>query len=208
MLEHITLHPFVIHCHRLLLSFIRIPTTVWFLQNRALTLPKLEALSQGKNRKLDDGTEFFDPYEKGTRLSTLPSVPMPKSTSPQWTKAESKRAWKSVFHTSLARTDPAHDEDDHPYRVTIDSLQSSGYNTPNRHSHAGLGSGGAARWQEGQNGSGALTPGERKIVAREGYKALGGRKSRAKRKMGGEYGARDKTGVAGLEDDTRFTCPW
>jgi hypothetical protein len=158
-------------------------------------------------RTLDDGTEFFDPYDKGGRLSSLPAVPMPKSTAPQWTKAESKRAWKSVFHTTLARTDPTREEDDHPYRVTIDSLQSSGYSTPARHAHAGLGSGVASRWAD-NGGSGSITPSERKLAAREGYKAMGGRKSRAKRKMGGEYGARDKTGAADLEDDPRFTCPW
>ena len=189
--------------------FLSLHPAVWFLQNRALTLPKLESLGQGKMRTLDDGTEFFDPYEKGTRLSSLPSVPMPKSTTPQWTKAESKRAWKAVFHTTLARSDPSHDDDDHPYRVTIDSLQSSGYNTPTRHTHAhaGMGSGGASRWSD-NNGSGTLTPSERKIAAREGYKSLGGRKSRTKRKMGGEFGARDKTGAGDLEDDPRYTCPW
>lgn len=182
-------------------------TPVWFLQNRALTLPMLAALPQGKARTLDDGSEFFDPYDKTPRLSALPAVPVPKSNAPQWTKAESKRAWKSVFHTTLARTDPSHDEDDHPYRVTIDSLQSSGYSTPARHSHAGTGAGNASRWAE-TAGTGSLTPTERKLAAREGYKALGGRKSRAKRKMGGEYGQRDKTGAGGLEDDPRFSCPW
>lgn len=52
-----------------------------------------------------------------------------------------------------------------------------------------------------------MTPTERKVAAREGYKALGGRKSRAKRRMGGEFGARDRAG-GGDEDDPRYTAPW
>lgn len=187
-------------------------STVWFLQNRALTLPSLSNMLQGKNRKVDDGPEFFDPYDKTPRLSALPAVPVPASTAPQWSKAESKRAWKSVFHTTLARSDPSRteDDDDHPYRVKIDSLQSSGYSTPSRHQHAGLGSGNAQRWNDGPTGaSGSLTPSERKLAAREGYKAMGGRKARTKRKMGGEFGARDKGGASQIDgEDQRFTCPF
>lgn len=178
--------------------------SVWFLQNRALVLPSLSGIATGKTRKLDDGTEFFDPYDKTPRLSSLPAVPVPSSTQPQWSKAESKRAWKSVFHSTLARSDPNKDDTD-PLRVDIYSLHSSGYNTPsNRHSHAGMGSGNASRWAETGN-QGSLTPTERKLAAREGYKALGGRKARSKRKMGGEMGMRDKTGVV---DDGRFDAPW
>ncbi|TXT06126.1 hypothetical protein VHUM_03599 [Vanrija humicola] len=177
---------------------------VWFLQNRALVLPSLSGIATGKTRKLDDGTEFFDPYDKTPRLSSLPAVPVPNSTQPQWSKAESKRAWKSVFHSTLARSDPNKDDTD-PLRVDIYSLHSSGYNTPsNRHSHAGMGSGNASRWADAGN-QGSLTPTERKLAAREGYKALGGRKARNKRKMGGEMGMRDKTGVV---DDGRFDAPW
>jgi hypothetical protein len=51
-----------------------------------------------------------------------------------------------------------------------------------------------------------MTPTERKAAARENYKALGGRKSRMKRKMGGELGARDKGGV--VVDDGRFDAPF
>lgn len=92
-------------------------------------------------------------------------------------------------------------------RVDIDSLHTSGAATPNdgRHSYSGLGSGGAGKWA--REGEGALTPTERKVAAREGYKALGGRKSRQKRKMGGEMGMKDKAGGAGV-DDGRFDAPW
>lgn len=184
--------------------------TVWFLQNRALALPSLPGMAGGKNRLTDDGTtEFFDPYDKTTRLDALPAVPLPASTAPQWSKAESKRAWKSVFHTTLARSDPSREgeEDDHPYRVTIDSLQSSGYSTPSRHSHAGLGSGNAARWNEAPGAAGSLTPTERKVAARESYKSMGGRKARTKRKMGGEMGARDKGGASTMYE-AELSCPW
>ena len=70
--------------------------------------------------------------------------------------------------------------------------------------HAGQGSGGASRWAEQSNGA-SMSASERKLAAREGYKAMGGRKSRAKRKMGGEMGARDKGGAL---DDGRFEAPW
>ncbi|BEI82487.1 hypothetical protein CcaverHIS002_0303550 [Cutaneotrichosporon cavernicola] len=176
---------------------------IWFLQNRSLQLPALPSAMGGKTRKLDDGTEFFDPYDKGTKLSSLPPVAVPTSNQPQWSKAESKRAWKSVFHTTLARKD-ADSEEDHPYHVDIDSLHTSGYTTPVRHSHAGMGSGAAARWSD-NSGTGGMTPTERKVAAREGYKALGGRKSRTKRRMGGT-GARKGPDIE--DDDPRFTAPW
>jgi len=66
-----------------------------------------------------------------------------------------------------------------------------------------MGSGGAAKWAN--EGTGVITPTERKVAAREGYKALGGRKSRMKRKMGGEMGMKDKGAVV---DDGRFDAPW
>lgn len=173
---------------------------MWFLQNRALHLPQLK--QEGKMRTLDDGTEFFDPYDKGPKLSALAPVPLPKSAAPQWSKAESKKAWKQQFKKTLYKTD----DDDHPQRVDVSAL-SSGYSTPSgRHGYAGLGSGNASRW--GGTESGTLTPSERKLAARDEYKALGGRKSRRKRKMGGELGARDKGGAAAIVDDGRFDCPW
>lgn len=182
-------------------------TLVWFLQTRALQLPSLTPSKpkSGPNRTLDDGTEFFDPYDKTLGLAGLAPVPVPASTTPQWSKAESKRAWKSVFHTTLARDDKD-DEEDHPYHVDIASLHSSGYNTPSRHSHAGTGSGhaGSGRWGDG---TGSMTPTERKVAAREGYKALGGRKSRGKRRMGGEFGAKNRAGGVD-DDDPRYTAPW
>ncbi|EJT47746.1 hypothetical protein A1Q2_04152 [Trichosporon asahii var. asahii CBS 8904] len=171
--------------------------------NRALHLPQLKA-QEGKMRTLDDGTEFFDPYDKGPKLSTLAPVPLPKSAAPQWSKAESKKAWKAQFKHTLYKGD---DDDDHPNRVDVSAL-SSGYSTPGggRHAYSGLGSGNASRWGPGESGS--MTPSERKLAAREEYKALGGRKSRRKRKMAGELGARDKGGAAAIVDDGRFDCPW
>ena len=50
-----------------------------------------------------------------------------------------------------------------------------------------------------------MTPTERKMAAREGYKALAGRKARRKRKMAGELGVRDKGGAL---DDGKFEAPW
>jgi hypothetical protein len=172
-----------------------------------LTLPTLAGLpgAGGKTRKLDDETEFFDPYDKSPRLATLPTPPMPTSATPQWSKMESKKAWKAVFRATLKRSDPnAPEEIDH-LRVDIDSLHSSGASTPGgRHLYAGLGSGGASKW-EGGGDAGSMTPTERKLAAREVYKALGGRKARGKRRMAGELGTRDKGGAV---DDGRFDAPW
>jgi hypothetical protein len=183
-------------------------SSVWFLQNRALVLPQLAMPSNGgagKTRRVDSDTpEFFDPYDKTPRLSSLPQPFLPTSATPQWSKAESKKAWRSTFHGTLKRSDPSAEPEDDPLRVDISSLQSSGTSTPNRHAHAGLGAGSAARWAaEGHGEVGSNS--ERKLAAREGYKALGGRKSRAKRKMGGELGSKDKGGAV---DDGRFDAPW
>lgn len=151
-----------------------------------------------------DTPEFFDPYDKTPRLSALPPPPLPTSAVPQWSKAESKRAWKSTFHTTLKRSDPTAEPVDDPLRVDISSLHSSGTSTPGRHVHAGMGAGAAARWANEQT-TGIVSSTERKLAAREGYKAMGGRKSRAKRKMGGDLGSRDKGGAV---DDGRFDAPW
>jgi len=181
---------------------------VWFLQNRALVLPRISGLggANGKVRKTGDDTpDFFDPYDKSPRIASLPLPPIPSNTAPQWSKAESKKAWKSTFRTTLKRSDPNAEPEVDPLRVDVDSLASSGTHTPSgRHSYAGMGSGGAAKWNV--EGEGVMTPSERKIAARENYKALGGRKSRMKRKMGGEMGARDKGGV--VVDDGRFDAPF
>ncbi|ORX34743.1 hypothetical protein BD324DRAFT_582961 [Kockovaella imperatae] len=180
---------------------------VWFLQNRALTLPSLNSIS-GPGGKLkqavDDTPEYFDPYDKTPRLAALPKPPLPQSNTPQWTKNESKKVWKTAFHLTLKRSDPNAELEDDPLHVDISSLHTSGTNTPSRHSHAGQGSGGAAKWVS-MASNGPMSPSERKLAARENYKALGGRKSRAKRKMGGEMGARDKGGAV---DDGRFDAPW
>lgn len=184
--------------------------TVWFLQNRALSLPitmSIDGIS-GKVRKTGSDTpEFFDPYDKTPRLSALPQPPIPTSATPQWSKAESKRVWKSTFRTTLKRSDPNAEEEIDPLRVDISSLHTSGISTPigggGGHTYAGAGSGGAAKWSvvEGEG----MTATERKIAARENYRSMGGRKARNKRGMGGELGGRDKGGAI---DDGRFDAPW
>lgn len=181
---------------------------VWYLQNRSLLLPHL--ITSGPEGKIvrrgDDTPDFFDPYDKSPRLASLPVPALPPSAEPVWTKLESRKSWKTLFRGTLKRSDPRQDEEeDHPYHVNVESLHTSGTSTPNGrgHSYAGMGSGHAARWvaEEGT----AMTPTERKIAAREGYKGLGGRKSKAKRKVGMEIG-RDKGG--GEPDDGRFDAPW
>ncbi|WVR03553.1 hypothetical protein IAU60_000545 [Kwoniella sp. DSM 27419] len=179
---------------------------VWFLQNRALVLPKilLPEEAGGKTRKVDPETEFFDPYDKTPRLSALPTPPMPTSAQPQWTKMESKKDWRNTFKSTFKRTDPTAEPEVDTRRVDINSLHTSGYSTPTGgHGYAGMGSGNKARWAEEEEGS--LSSTERKAAARENYKALGGRKSRTKRKMGGDLGSKDKGGAV---DDGRFDAPW
>ncbi len=67
-----------------------------------------------------------------------------------------------------------------------------------------MGAGSASRWAS-EGVAREMTATERKVAAREGYKALGGRKSRAKRKMGGDLGSKDKGGAV---NDGRFDAPW
>ncbi|WVQ62592.1 uncharacterized protein L199_000734 [Kwoniella botswanensis] len=181
---------------------------VWFLQNRALVLPKLLLPDSpgGKTRKIDNEIEFFDPYDKTPRLSSLPKPPIPTSSQPVWTKIESKKDWRNTFKVTFKRTDPtAEPEIDHR-RVDIASLHTSGYTTPTGgHAYKGLGSGNASKWQNDDSDGGTLSSSEKKAQAREGYKALGGRKSKTKRKMGGGLGGKDK---GGANDDGRFEAPW
>jgi hypothetical protein len=163
----------------------------------------MSAMGQGKMRKTGDDTpDYFDPYDKSPRLASLPQPPMPTSAQPQWTKAESKRQWRPIFRTTLKREDPNKEDEIDPMRVTYESL--SGASTPGGgHAWVGQGSGGASRWAG--TGQGSMTPTERKVAAREGYKAMGGRKARGKRKMGGELGQKDKGMIV---DDGRFDAPW
>lgn len=177
---------------------------MWYLQNRALLIPDIPTSKNGgKSRKLADGTEFFDPFDKTPRLSALPTPRMPNSSTLVWTKSESKVSWKSKFHQTLKRSDPNTEPEHDPLRVDISSLHTSGTTTPSgRHAHSGLGSGNAARWAEQEAAAGAMTPGERKNAAREIYKSMGGRKARGKNRMG----AVDRGGAA--EDDPRFTAPF
>ena len=184
---------------------------MWFLHNKAFTLPQLIADPKGTGayRTVDGAEGFFDPYDKSPRLATLPKPPLPSSTAPTWTRAESKRGWKSTFHQTLRRSDSDVDDGD-SRRVDIASLHSSGTATPNggKHVWAGQGSGRAENWSTAE-GLEAMTPSERKIASREAYKALNGRKARNKRKMAGEYGTRDKGGAGGFDDDdSRFTAPF
>lgn len=182
---------------------------MWYLQNRALLIPDIPSGgNNGKNRKLEDGTEFFDPFDKTPRLSALPKPKMPSSDTLVWTKNESKVSWMKRFHATLKRSDPNAEPEYDPRRVDIASLHSSGASTPSgRHAHAGLGSGNAARWAEAESALESMTPGERKVAAREVYKSMGGRKAKNKRKMGGDLGSRDRGGMAD-ESDARFTAPF
>ncbi|WWC66646.1 uncharacterized protein I206_100550 [Kwoniella pini CBS 10737] len=182
---------------------------VWFLHNRALVLPKLLLPDSpgGKTRKVNNEIEFFDPYDKKPRLSSLPQPNLPNSSQPVWTKIESKKNWRNQFKITFKRTDPTNETEIDSRRVDISSLQTSGYNTPNNgHGYKGLGSGNASKWiQDDSDGGGGLSSSEKKQQAREGYKALGGRKSKSKRKMGGELGGKDK---GGANDNGRFEAPW
>lgn len=182
---------------------------MWYLQNRALLIPDIPTNNgAGKNRKLEDGTEFFDPFDKTPRLSALPTPKMPSSSTLVWTKSESKVNWKTRFHQTLKRSDPNAEPEYDPRRVDINSLHSSGTSTPSgRHAHAGLGSGNAAKWADAAGAEGSMTPSERKLAAREAYKSMGGRKARSKNKMGSSMGPRDRGGLAD-ESDPRFSAPF
>lgn len=185
---------------------------VWYLQNRALLIPDLPKSGEGgKNRKLDDEVDFFDPYDKTPRLSALPTPRMPSSSTLVWTKNESKVSWKTRFQQTFKRSDPDAEPEYDPLRVDIASLHSSGASTPSgRHTHAGSGSGNASRWAEinNDNDEESMTPTERKVAARKVYKSMGGRKARSKRKMGGQMGTLDRGGGGADEDDPRFNAPF
>ncbi|KAL7418769.1 hypothetical protein Q5752_006452 [Cryptotrichosporon argae] len=170
---------------------------VWFLQNRALVLPENPALPSLRVRYIDAETSYVDPYSSGPSLRALPPVSPPGSAVPVWSKAESRRAWRLVFKSTLAPPSGA--------RVDLASLSgprsaaSSGWSTP--HAHRGAGAGHAGRWAAETD---LATPD--KAAMREAYKSHGGRKVGSKRRMGGQMGRRDKTGVD--DDDGRFDAPW
>ncbi|EIW68144.1 hypothetical protein TREMEDRAFT_69593 [Tremella mesenterica DSM 1558] len=196
---------------------------VWFLQNRALILPTtlsiptrlrqlpstfpLPILSSTSSIPSSPPTPssnppelFFDPYDKLPRLSRLPLPPIPTSQTPQWSKTESKKSWKTQFRMTFQRPD-----NDDSLKVDFSfSRNSSGASSPGYHGHgySGLGSGNKERWVEENE---EMSNTARKVLARERYKEMRGRKSKEKRKMGGELGIRDK---GGLGDVSRFEAPW
>ncbi|THH17192.1 hypothetical protein EW146_g3577 [Bondarzewia mesenterica] len=110
----------------------------------------------------------------------------------KWTKRESKQNWSAMYAQYVLNRSP-------PLGPVRSYARSSGFNTP-----TGSGSGHQTpkelreeKWRlEAET---AEKPG--KLEMREMYKELGGRKSKAKAKLGGSAGTRDKGGWGGDGDD-------
>ena len=171
--------------------------TAWFLHVRSFTLPEVKKKEETNYiNKLDVDDPEYDPYDKAHFL-TLFKTPMPSSTTPQWSKKESKSAWRLTFKQLINRRENPSSAVD--YRVDVDAL-SSGYATP-----LGEPEGSASQFGS-RPGSGASTPKSKKEM-REHYKSLQGRKSKSKSKVGGSQsrGIKDRGG-AGEEDP--YTAPW
>jgi hypothetical protein len=139
----------------------------WFLHTRSFTLPQLKKDQDGSyiNRQ-DADDEDYDPYDKAHFL-TLFKTPVPTSTTPQWSKRESKQAWRLTFKGLINRRENPSTVPD--YRVDVDALSSA---------------------------SGASTPMSKKEM-RDHYKSLGGRKSKGKGNLGGTARGVKDVGGAG-----------
>lgn len=183
---------------------------IWFLHTRSLTLPSLTSKPTTQTSQSED-PDAFDPYDRRPTLSL--STPLPTSSTPQWSKRESKSAWKNTFKALATRREDDVEPGSH-LQVDVDAL-SSGYVTPQGHTYAGMGSGSADRWStpagnasgNGGGDNGIATPPKSKKEMREVYKSMGGRKVKGKGKMGGELkGHRDKEGMGGKEDI--YEAPW
>ncbi|KAJ9111200.1 hypothetical protein QFC20_002694 [Naganishia adeliensis] len=170
----------------------------WFLHCRSLTLPKPTTT----RRKLlpaepdpDDPNSGFDPYDKYRGLPQL-ATPVPASSTPQWSKRESKKEWRPIFQSLATRTDTDAEKRD-SLQVDIDALSAtvspggSGYSTPT----------------EAAGSGGAVTPAKSKKEMRAHYKSLGGRKSKAKGMLGGTPRGHKDLGGAGEAED-RFSSPF
>ena len=164
----------------------------WFLHTRSFTLPQLKKDQDGSyiNRQNADDDDY-DPYDKAHFL-TLFKTPVPTSTTPQWSKRESKQAWRLTFKGLINRRENPSTVPD--YRVDVDAL-SSGYATPLGEPEAGGNS---------RPASGASTPMSKKEM-RDHYKSLGGRKSKGKGNLGGT--ARGIKDLGGAGED-KYSAPW
>ncbi|KAJ9126061.1 hypothetical protein QFC24_002333 [Naganishia onofrii] len=178
-------------------------TLAWFLHCRSLTLPKVvdtrKKLQPGQPDP-EDPNSGFDPYDKYRGLPIL-ATPLPTSSTPQWSKRESKKEWRPIFKELATRKDTDVEKRD-PLQVDVDALSAtvspngSGYSTPN--DSWGGNSGG---------GSGTLTPSKSKKDMRAHYKSLNGRKSKGKGMLGGTARGHKDLGGAGESED-RYSAPF
>lgn len=199
----------------------RSPWAVWFLHTRSLAIPSLIPTVDAQGRPPTH--PLYDPYDKPRTLSLrtpLPARPGP----PQWSKRESKGAWRPAFKAAATRPEGSGGDGSGELRshlqVDVDALASahaSGYSTPGGHAYAGLGSGSREAWAAsvsegagggfgggggggggGGSGSGTATPPRSKKEMRDAYKAMGGRKAREKGSAWNKgTGARDREGMGG-----------
>jgi hypothetical protein len=168
--------------------------SAWFLHTRSFTLPQLKKDQDGNyiNRQSAD-SEDYDPYDKAHWL-TMFKTPVPASTTPQWSKRESKQAWRLTFKGLITRKENPSSVQD--FRVDVDAL-SSGLATPLGELETGYGG-------NSRPASGASTPKSKKEM-RDHYKSLQGRKSKGKGNLGGtQRGVKD---IGGAGED-RFSAPW
>ncbi|KAJ9101131.1 hypothetical protein QFC21_003349 [Naganishia friedmannii] len=148
----------------------------------------------------EDPNSGFDPYDKYRGLPIL-ATPLPTSSTPQWSKRESKKEWRPIFKELATRKDTDVEKRD-PLQVDVDALSAtvspngSGYSTPN--DSWGGNSGG---------GSGTLTPSKSKKDMRAHYKSLNGRKSKGKGMLGGTPRGHKDLGGAGESEDP-YSAPF
>lgn len=182
------------------------PRTAWFLHCRSLTLPQPTLTHPARRLPTDpdpdDPNSGYDPYAKHRGLPLL-ATPIPSAPTPQWSKRESKRDWRTAFRELVVRK-PDDVEQRDPLNVDVDALSAgvseagSGYSTP--------GGGNVDSW--GVGGSGAGTPAKSKKEMRAHYKSLNGRKSRSKGMLGGvARGHKDLGGMGGGGED-QFSAPF
>lgn len=161
---------------------------VWFLHNRSINLPQLQKKPDGSyiNKQGEDDPNY-DPYDKAHFL-TLFRTPVPTSSTPQWSKRESKQPWRLTFKTLVNRRENPSSVPD--FRVDVDAL-SSGMMSPMIDS-------------DSVAGSGTVTPRSKKEM-REHYKQMQGRKSKGKGQLGGTVrGVKDKGGAG----EDQYSAPW
>ncbi|ETW78293.1 hypothetical protein HETIRDRAFT_241805, partial [Heterobasidion irregulare TC 32-1] len=101
----------------------------------------------------------------------------------KWTKRESKQSWIAMYAQFVLSRSP-------PLGPMRPYSRSSGYSTPTASGHQTPREQREERWR--LEAEAVDKPG--KLEMREMYKELGGRKSKAKTKLGGTAGVRDKGG--------------